>query len=79
MWGAFSGEMTGLLFLQSLLALASAIILGSESRGTRDHIYYLKFETPRFVASYDSQGYGRGIRPRLHAGLTELNSVNRVI
>jgi hypothetical protein len=23
-----------------------------------------------FVASYDSQGYGGGIRPRLHTGLT---------
>jgi hypothetical protein len=29
----------------------------------------LRFETSRFVAPYDSQGYGGGIRPRLHAGL----------
>jgi hypothetical protein len=29
--------------LQLLLALASAVILGSESRGTRDHIYCLRF------------------------------------
>jgi hypothetical protein len=26
------------------------------------------------VASYDSQGYGGGIRPRLHMGLTEFES-----
>jgi hypothetical protein len=26
------------------------------------------FETPLFVASYDSQGHGGGIRPRLHTG-----------
>jgi hypothetical protein len=31
--------------LQLLLALASAVILGSESLGTRDHIYCLRFKT----------------------------------
>jgi hypothetical protein len=30
--------------------------------------YSLRFETSLFVASYDSQGYGGGIRPRLHTG-----------
>jgi hypothetical protein len=30
--------------------------------------YYLRFETSLFVASYDSQGHGWGIRPRLHTG-----------
>jgi hypothetical protein len=38
--------------------------LESESLGTR-----LRFETSLFVASYDSQGHGGGIRPRLHTGL----------
>jgi hypothetical protein len=28
-----------------------------------------------FIASYDLQGYGGGIRPRLHAGLSLLASV----
>jgi hypothetical protein len=28
--------------------------------------YCLRFETSHFVASYDSQGHGGGIRPRLH-------------
>jgi hypothetical protein len=30
--------------------------------------YCLRFETSLFVASYDSQGYCGGIRPRLHTG-----------
>jgi hypothetical protein len=40
-------------------------------------IYCLRFETSLFVASYDSQGYGGGIRPRLHTGdWTDLSTVN---
>jgi hypothetical protein len=30
--------------------------------------YFLRFETTLFVASYDSQGHGGGIRPRLYTG-----------
>jgi hypothetical protein len=52
--------------LQFLLGFASAVILGSESRGTRDHILRPSFETSLFVVSYDSQGYGGGIRLLLH-------------
>jgi hypothetical protein len=33
--------------------------------------YCLRFETSLFVASYDPQGYGGGIRPRLHTEGTE--------
>jgi hypothetical protein len=82
--------------LQLLLALVSAAILRSESRGTLDHILLSQirdspnlegqvpvFISPRnrvarlcpqalgslFVASYDSQGNGGGIRPHLHTGL----------
>jgi hypothetical protein len=54
--------------LQLLLALARTVILGSESRGTVTIFDCLRFETSLFVASYDSQGYGGGIRPRLHTG-----------
>jgi hypothetical protein len=81
--------------LQLLLSLPSAIILGSETRGTHDHILLsqiwdspnlegevLVFISPRNrvaqlnpralgslpVASYDSQGYGGGIRTRLLRG-----------
>jgi hypothetical protein len=32
--------------------------------------YCLSFETSLFVASYDSHGYGGGIRPRLHTGVS---------
>jgi hypothetical protein len=35
--------------------------------------YCLRFETSLFVASYDSQGHGGYIRPRLHAGWTKLS------
>jgi hypothetical protein len=31
-------------------------------------LYCLRFETSLFAASYDSQGHGGGIRPRLHTG-----------
>jgi hypothetical protein len=30
--------------------------------------YSLRFETSLFIASYDLQGHGGGIRPRLHMG-----------
>jgi hypothetical protein len=80
---------------QLVLALASAVILGSESCGTHDHILLSQIRdspilygqvpvviSPRnwvaqlypqalrslFVPSYDSQGYGGGIRTRLHTG-----------
>jgi hypothetical protein len=58
--------------LQKLLTLARAVILGSESRGTCDHILLPHIVTSLFVASvasYDSQGYGGGIRTRIHTAL----------
>jgi hypothetical protein len=54
--------------LQLLLALASAVIFGPSPVGHEIIIYCLRFENSHFVASYDSQGYGGGIRPRLHTG-----------
>jgi hypothetical protein len=36
--------------------------------GTRDHILLSQTRDSLFVASYDSQGHGGGIRPRLHTG-----------
>jgi hypothetical protein len=50
--------------LHLLLALASAVILGSESQNC------LRFKASILEASYDSQNYGGGIRPRLHTGET---------
>jgi translation elongation factor EF-Tu-like GTPase len=54
--------------LQVLLALISSFILGSESRRTRDHVLLSQIRDVLFVASCDSQGYGGGIRHRLHTG-----------
>jgi hypothetical protein len=51
--------------LYVLLALASAVFLGRRYLGLATVFYCLRFETPLFVASYDSQGHGGGIRPRL--------------
>jgi hypothetical protein len=71
--------------LHLLLVLASAVILRFESRGTHDKLegQVSVFISPRnrvaqlypqalgslFVASYDSQFYGGGTRPRLHTGV----------
>jgi hypothetical protein len=52
--------------LYMLLALASVVFLGSESLWTRDDI--LLSQISLLVASYDSQGHGGGIRPRLRTG-----------
>jgi hypothetical protein len=41
---------------------------GLSPLGLATVFYCLRFETSHFVASYDSQGHGRGIRPRLHTG-----------
>jgi hypothetical protein len=39
---------------------------GPSPLGLATIFYCLRFETPLFVASYDSQGHGGGIRSRLH-------------
>jgi hypothetical protein len=57
----------GLVFrLQFLLVSSAQSFLGPSPVGLATIFYCLKFETSLFVASYDSQGYGGGIRPRLH-------------
>jgi hypothetical protein len=50
------------------LALASAVFFGPSPLGLATVFYCLRFETSLFVASYDSQGHGGVIRPRLHMG-----------
>jgi hypothetical protein len=46
---------------------------GPSPLGLATIFYCLRLETSLFVTSYYSQGYGGGIRPRLHTGaLTEL-------
>jgi spore germination protein YaaH len=58
--GALSDERTGLSFTIAA-GPRSAVILGSESRGTHDHILLSRIRDFLFVASYDSQSYGGGI------------------
>jgi hypothetical protein len=53
------------------LPLPVEIFSGPTPMGLVTIIYCLRFETSFFVASYDSQGYGGRIRPRLHTGLSE--------
>jgi hypothetical protein len=76
MWGVLF-DVRRVCRLQLLLVLASAVILGSESRGTRDHILLSQIWTSLFVTSYDSQGYGGGIRPRLHTGMWSSSLLSR--
>jgi hypothetical protein len=54
------------------LALASAVFLGPSPLGLATVFYCLRFETSLYVASYDSQGHGGGIQPRLHTGISLL-------
>jgi hypothetical protein len=72
MWGVLFDERTGLSFTAAA-GPRQRINFGSEFRWTRDHILLPLIRDFLFVASYDSQGYGGGIRPRLHTGMN-LNS-----
>jgi hypothetical protein len=57
-WGALSNERTGL----------SLVYAAGPRQWTI--FYCLRFETSLFVASYDTQGHGGGIRPLLHTGVS---------
>jgi hypothetical protein len=68
MGGALSDETTGLSF-----TIAAGPRQRSHSRGPSlvelgTIFHCLRFESSLFVASYDLQGYGGGIRTRLHTG-----------
>jgi hypothetical protein len=75
-YGALSLTRGRVCRLQLLLVLASAVIFGSFSSGTRDHI--LLSQIRDFVASYDSQDYGGGTRPRLQLSSLQLRCKDRV-
>jgi hypothetical protein len=68
-YGALSLTRGRICRLQWLLALGSAVILDPNPVGLATILYCLRFETSLFVVSYDSQGYGGGIRLRLHTRL----------
>jgi hypothetical protein len=65
-------ERTGLSFTIAA-GLRERGYFESESRGTRDHILLSQIRDFPFVASYDSHGYGGGIRPRLHKGFSRIH------
>jgi hypothetical protein len=72
MWSALSDERTGLSF-RFTGRPRQRNDFGSESLGTRDHILLSQIRDFLFVVSYDSRGYGGGIRRRLHPGLILLS------
>jgi hypothetical protein len=49
---------------------------GPSPLGLETIFYCLRFVTSLLVASFDSQGYGGGIRPRLHTGYCRINYVS---
>jgi hypothetical protein len=55
----------GSVFCVCCWSLPAQSFLGPESLGTRDHILLFQICDFLFVASYDSQSHGGGIRPRL--------------
>jgi hypothetical protein len=68
MWGALSDERTGLSF-----TIAAGPHQRSHSRvrvpwDSRPYFTLSDSRLPFFVGFYDLQGYGGGIRPRLHTG-----------
>jgi hypothetical protein len=68
LWGALSGERSGLSFVMCCWPLPAQSFSGPSPVGLVAIFYCLRVETSLFVASYDSQGHGGGIRPRLHTG-----------
>jgi hypothetical protein len=59
----------GSVFCMCRWPLPAQAFSGPIPLGLANVFYCLRFETSLFVASYDSQGHGGGIRPRLHMGL----------
>jgi hypothetical protein len=78
MWGALSDERTVQSFT---IAAGSCQRSHSGVRFPWDWRSFVLFqiETSLFVTSFDSQGYGGGIRPRLRTGYITLLLVSRYI
>jgi hypothetical protein len=68
MWGALSDERTGLSFTIAAGSSQRSKFSGPSHLRLATIFYCLRFETSHFVASYNSQGHGGGIRSRLHTG-----------
>jgi hypothetical protein len=68
MWRALSDERTGLSFVYATGPRQRSLSQVRVLWDSRPYFTVSDFETSLFVASYDSQGHGGGIRPRLHTG-----------
>jgi hypothetical protein len=77
MWGALSDEKMG-LFCISYWPLPAQSFSGP-SPLVLATIFYCLRETSLFVTSYDSQGHGGGICPRLHTGVPAMAGGPRYI
>jgi hypothetical protein len=66
----------GSVFCMFRWPLPAQSFSGPSPLGLANVFYCLRFETSLFVASYDSQGYGGGIRPRLHTGYSNHSCVS---
>jgi hypothetical protein len=71
-WGALSDERTGLSFGCTAGPCQRSLSRVLVPWDLATVFYCLRFETSLFVASYDSQGHGGGIRPRLHTGFSTI-------
>jgi hypothetical protein len=67
-WGALSDERMGLSFVGAAGPCQRSLSRVLAPWDLATVFYCLRFETSLFVASYDWQGHGGGIRPRLHTG-----------
>jgi hypothetical protein len=74
MGGALSDERTSLSFIVAPGPRTTQSVSGPTSVELVTIFYYLRFQTSLFFASYDSQGYGGGIRTRLHMGFLTSSS-----
>jgi hypothetical protein len=68
LWGTLSDERSDLSFVCAAGPCQRSLSRVQVPLGPEIIFYCLTFETSLFVASYDSQGHGGGIRPRLHTG-----------
>jgi hypothetical protein len=76
MWGALSEESMGLSFVYATGPCQRCLSQVRVPWYSRPY-FTVSFETSLFVASYDSQGHGGGIRPRRHTGCPPHNPFAR--
>jgi hypothetical protein len=68
LWGALSDERTGMSFVYSAGPCQRSLFRVQVPWESRPYFTVSDLKTSLFVASYDPQGHGGGIRPRHHTG-----------